>query len=732
MSDVAKKKHHLTQAEKDRAVFLTSQGAEALEIGRELGVDARQISGFIRSQINMGKIPPIPPKNSPSLETPMQTPPPFHPESPMSGPSAVPSAQPAPAPTFAPTPPYSQPVPHASYPPPPPAHVEPSDGWTEGRPVIGHSDGFTNNAQQVRTVVEREIPADGILGEIMGPVTKTQLCEMYGEGSYKVLRYEPGRSMPMEHRFRASAAYGQPRTPKRTSSPDSTYAAQRGGGFQRPWSSWRGQEQPEDDGRNAPRPYSPFARPDPRLEDFARHPSADTAATATTEAIKTMGKLHEQTIQQLNKSRDAGPETFLKELLQQQTASNENKLAEESRRREQDRKDEEARHERRQAELDKAHQRELERIKAEADARAKAAGEERKMLMDIEERKRLLDREEHKNREEALRDELKRNREELKETLGRSDKEIKETRDAMAVQISDAEERAQQRFQDHQAALEREHVLKQKSLDTAEKFQTQIFDLKREAIQQAGGDQLFQIIGTAIKEFSKGLERIVDLKKIEALTPEAQAAAVANRTIDGNVMGEPRRQAAEASATAPQHAGKPGVQPEAPVTGSAGAPESQGESTTKEQQMEQIIQESLDRPFAKQLIKQWAVNIKRNGNPAMFANAYMEWMRDPMDHEGRKATSLFAEFMSNHTWEELLEIMIPKLDKETTALFRDPYAAQYYNGFSGMVCEQVREYWENFLSDRAAKRASATAAASGGNAPAVPAPEAAPALEGGR
>jgi hypothetical protein len=591
---------------------------------------------------------------------------------------------------------------------------EPSDGWTDGTPVVGHSDGFTNRAQQVKTVIEREVPNDGILGEISGPLTRTQICEMYGEGVYKVLRYEPGRSIPMEHKVRASAAYGPSRTPKRTSSPE---GAQRAGGFQRPWSSWRGEaERGEEGGRPAERPYPAFNRPDPRLEDFARHPSSmtDAASNASLEAIKQLGKSHEQMIDHLSKARENGPENFMKDFLQQQQTLMETKLREEAQRRDQERKDEEIRWDRRQAELDKAHSRELERIKAESTARAEAAAEERKMLREMEEKKLQITRDEHKNREETLRDELKRNRDELKESLGRSDKEIKETREAMTAQIAETDERFQTRFQEHQAGLEREHALKEKNLETAEKFQTQVFELKREAIQNAGGDQLFQIIGTAIKEFSKGLERIVDLKKIEALTPEAQAAAVAKGTIDGNVMGEPRRQAQEQTpAAAQQAASAQNASAQANKGSAPAAAENTGETRTKEQQMELIIQDSLDRPFAKQVIKQWALNVKRNGNPAMFANAYMEWMRDPMDHEGRKATTLFAEFMSTHTWEELLEVMTPKLDKETVAIFNDPYAAKYYNGFSTMICEQVREYWENFLTDRQTKRAAATAASAG-------------------
>lgn len=46
----------LTPALKDKITALYVRGRECTDIARELDVDARQISGFLRSQINMGKM----------------------------------------------------------------------------------------------------------------------------------------------------------------------------------------------------------------------------------------------------------------------------------------------------------------------------------------------------------------------------------------------------------------------------------------------------------------------------------------------------------------------------------------------------------------------------------------------------------------------------------------------------------------------------------------------------
>lgn len=742
MPDGKKTKRPLQQSEKDRAIFLHQQGVEDKEIARELGVDARQISGYLRTQINFGKIPPPPPKvsSSPELDMPLPPPAPLPPESqqPVPPPMSAAPTSPPPAPAFAPTPP----PPQSSFtpPPPPPTQAPVSqDGWVGGRPIPLTAAGDENRAQQLRTVVEREGVGGvmDVVGEHFGTITREQICDIYGGGTYRIIRYEPGKA-PYEYRVRAAeAAFGPPRTPRRATAVGDQSSRP---GFQRPWNSWRsqqgGQGDPDENERPpAPRPFSSFSRPDPGLSDFARHGGgSDASASAATEAIKQMGRMNEQIIEQASKARETGPDSFVTQFFHQQQQIWEQKLAEESRRRDQERKDEEARRQqerkdeelrwqRRQEEADKAHQRELERIREESNARDRQQERTNKQLMELEEKRREVDRQEYKNRESSLHEELKRNRDELIAT-----------REAVATQIGESEQRFQTRFSEHQQALEREHKLKEQHLKIEEQRQNEIIALKREAIQNAGGDQLFQTINTVIKEFSKGLEKIVDLKKIEALTPEAQAAAVAKGTIDGNVLGDPKRaqqhapevqaggasnaasvQAAAAAQQKKDAAGAAAAQPTAAAQGASSA----GDSKTKEQEMEQIIQDMLDKPFFKQVIKEWCLHVKRGEEPSSFANMYMEWMRDPVDHEGRKATTMFANFIKPRDWTDMLKIMGPKLDADTLAVFRSEAASDYYEAFRAMVVEQIRDYWEQFMANRKAQRAAQTAA---GEAPAVAPP----------
>jgi len=262
-------------------------------------------------------------------------------------------------------------------------------------------------------------------------------------------------------------------------------------------------------------------------------------------------------------------------------------------------------------------------------------------------------------------------------------------------------------------------------MDQRNTLEQQIFEAKKEALQNQGGDQIFNTINTVIKEFSKGLEKIVDLKKLEAMTPEAQAAAVAKGTIDGNVMGTPTREPQPEHKPQAQAQGGTAPPPntQAPKNNGNGAGPSgtapKGDQKNEESQMEQVIQDMLDKPFFKQVIKEWSLHVKTNQDPTTFANMYMEWMRDPLDHEGRKATTMFANFMKPRDWPDMMKIIGVKLDKDVANIFKSEAAADFYEGFKAMVVEQIRDYWEQFLAARKAQRAAQTAA---GEAPAAEAP----------
>lgn len=144
-----------------------------------------------------------------------------------------------------------------------------------------------------------------------------------------------------------------------------------------------------------------------------------------------------------------------------------------------------------------------------------------------------------------------------------------------------------------------------------------------------------------------------------------------------------------------------------------------------EPELIQKVTEFRDTSFFKAILKEWALHVKAAEEPAVFANMYMEWMRDPDDAEARGMVSTFANFMRVSDWDGVLAMIAPVLGKDDLEIFQRPIARKYFADWSGMVFEQIREYWEKFLQDRAKIRAIPFEPAPKEN----PSPDAAPKLQ---
>ena len=90
---------------------------------------------------------------------------------------------------------------------------ESQDNFTGGRPIPG-TGGFTAPSMDVKYTVERTVPPDGLLGTHYGRFSVEELGKEYGEGTYKILKYEPGRTMPIEFIQKVAPSFGQPRFPR--------------------------------------------------------------------------------------------------------------------------------------------------------------------------------------------------------------------------------------------------------------------------------------------------------------------------------------------------------------------------------------------------------------------------------------------------------------------------------------------------------------------------------------
>jgi hypothetical protein len=724
-------KRKLTPEEKLQIFSLHQQGLSGPEIADQMHIDdPRQVVGVIRAAVNFRKIPtmkpgPYPP-GEPSMPTPppdprvpeAQAPAPVMPTEPPV-PMHVPAAPPVPAPMPAPAMPAPQPVRMAAPAPvarpvqapqaPAPAAPAPVDGfgggWTQSQ---GYVSGFNYNAPTRKYMVYRDEPRnDGLLGEHVDPFTEQDLAKTYGQGVYRVLRHDPGNPRPFQTTVRVSANYGEPRFGSRAAAPERPGYGRWNGS--RPWFRGGAEAPREEEGVNEPvyeRPRSVY--------DFARNSSASGSGDATAAAIKALGDLNSKALDQVEQARRQGPDTFISKFFTEQQEAQRKQIEDQRRLDEQRRKDDEEKWERRQKEADreyqrrqeeeqKRHEREVEKLRLEAEARDKARDAERKMLMDLEDKRLQVIRDEHKMRQEALQEELRRNREEQRLREERLEKQLSEMQQATVSQIQEHQEKLEKELAREREQLEREQKLKEKHLDKEHELQSKILDVKQQQLESQGTNEVFTVVNNLINKFSSGLKEVVDLKKIEAMAPEAQAAAVQKGTIN---MGSKEKEEPMAEAPKPA-AGAASSSKSAGGNGEAAPVEAAQE---EERPMEEIVQTMVEQPFFKKVLKEWALHVRTKQDATTFVNMYLEWMRDPQDHEGRKATTMFANFIAPRPWAELYKIIKPKLDPEIVKVFDTADAEEYYETFRSLVTEQIAAYWEQFAQEREAVKAARRAA----------------------
>jgi hypothetical protein len=81
-----------------------------------------------------------------------------------------------------------------------------------------------------------------------------------------------------------------------------------------------------------------------------------------------------------------------------------------------------------------------------------------------------------------------------------------------------AERLATKLFERDREAQDREQKLREKALEIIQQI-----------VEKKPGDELFGMLEACVKEFSKGLEKVVDLKKLEAMTPKERFKMVSRR-----------------------------------------------------------------------------------------------------------------------------------------------------------------------------------------------------------
>jgi hypothetical protein len=706
------KSKSLSATQRSKIFELASQGYESSIIAEQLDIKpVQQVSGYINTCRNMGRLP--------KLDGSVPYVPP-------------PSPAPLPQQTAAPAPAYAE-APHPIYQQQPaPGAPASADDFSGGRPVLGGSDGWAHASQDVRYIVERVVPPDGLLGTHYGSFTRQQLGETYGEGQYKIQKFELGKPIPFEHIVKVSSAFGQARFPATTPAPQQGAPGSRPGYRPtRPWQQGGAEADPAagaapapgNDPRNYLRAadyYRDLYRN--RFSEPARQ--APTSDATMTELVRQMGTMHEKSLDKIDKVRESGPESAVTRFFQEQQdllnlRFGEERKRDEERRREEElkaenrRKEEQETWRRRQDEEGAHHQRELERIKAEAEARgreraaseetrAKREAEERRFLLDLEERKLALIQKESELQQKRLETEIARARDDMKTLQDRTSKELAENRESIDTELGRERE-----------GLDREHRLREKSLDKEHELNHKMLEIEKQLAEAqqsgGGGDAFFSTLNNIVKELSKGVERILEIKKLQAMSPEAQAAATAKGTIDGNVLPEPER----------------ATKPEAPAAKIDGAGVSASRAAATEppgnghgkagDRMDELIHELLGEKMFRQILKEWAIHVDSGCDATAFANLFLEMLRDEHNGEKRQACNLFLTYMKPRKWARMYPALEPHLDEESKAIFRTSDAEPFYESFRGMVVAQVQDYWEQFSASRVALQERAA-----GQSPAAP------------
>lgn len=722
-------KRKLTPEEKAQILALHTQGLTGPEIADQMHIDdPRQVVGVIRAAVNFKRHPSMTPGTPSSAGAPiMTTPPPAprasSPELPPAPASAPPPEVQAPAPVlmsgaaphqhaprFVAVPPVhaEQRATTHSAPTPAPVPPAPADGFgNQWGAAPGYASGFNFQAPTRKYMVYRDEPTqDGLLGEHVDPFSEQDLAKTYGQGVYRVLRFDPGNPRPFQTQVRVSQEYGAPRFRNRQAQERPGY----GRWGSRPWFRGTPEAPREEDGVNDPQ----YERPRSYI-DFARHaPVQNSDATAA--AIKALGDLNSKALDQVDQARRQGPDTFISKFFTEQQAQQREQLEMQRRQDDQRRRDDDDRADRRQKEADreyqrrqdeeqKRHDREIDKIKMEMDARDKARDAERKMLIDLEDKRLQVIRDEHKMRQEALQDELKRNREEQREREARIEKQLTDMQNATSAQMQEHEQKLEKELQREREQLAEMHKLKDKHLDKEHELNTKVLEVKQQQLENQGTNEVFTVVNNLINKFSSGLKEVVDLKKIEATTnmaPEAQAAAV--------VHGMGKKDEADAAAAGAAAAEKAKSQATAAGGNGNGQAAAQAAAQEGERPMEEIVQQMVEQPFFQSVLKEWALHVRTGQNATTFVNMYMNWMNDPQDHEGRKATTMFANFIAPRPWAELYAVIKPKLKPEIIKIFDTKDADEYYETFRGLVTESIAAYWENVAAEREAVKAARRAA----------------------
>jgi hypothetical protein len=113
-----------------------------------------------------------------------------------------------------------------------------------------------------------------------------------------------------------------------------------------------------------------------------------------------------------------------------------------------------------------------------------------------------------------------------------------------------------------------------------------------------------------------------------------------------------------------------------------------------------------DTPSFQTFVVEWITFLKNNRSGVVLGQMFVEWLReddeDAIPNPSRRAFSLFAAWMQARSWAAARKGLSPYLTPEAQEAFARPDARAFFEEFRLTVCENIRDYWANYLAERKA------------------------------
>ncbi|HET6374283.1 MAG TPA: hypothetical protein VFG76_13320, partial [Candidatus Polarisedimenticolia bacterium] len=354
-----------------------------------------------------------------------------------------------------------------------------------------------------------------------------------------------------------------------------------------------------------------------------------------------------------------------------------------------------------------AHRRDMERIKAENDARLAQEREARQTMMELEKQKMEILREENRAREAALKAELEKIRTEAKEERQTLLAQITKIEEKAEEQADEVQDTIKEELEKGRTSLTREFDLKEKHLENEQKLKEDMLKLREELVKGQQNEDISKVLTKLVEGIERTVKEVVDLKKIEAVSAEERLAKVGQGGVPA--PGQPGAPANVTQAPgAVQKTQEQSAAMQGPKTGNGHAPQQQtvvgpdGQEQTPEMMIRQLARE----PVFINMISKWAKQLQAGNDAGVFSNMFMELMRDDGTVEAlkiRKACSYFVDEMSTKSWTEMYEFLKPAIPQNLHATFETQHAEVFYNQFKMMVVESVRDYWKMYFAQKQAE-----------------------------